>query len=90
VLANREANGERIRTIRVIKARGMPHSNQVREFVIGPGGIELVDIYRSEGRAMIGSARSASQARRLPGDADGNEAPLPTADRRPRGRRAEG
>ena len=34
LLANIEANGERTRTIQVLKSRGMPHSNQVREFVL--------------------------------------------------------
>ena len=34
LLANIEANGERTRTLQVLKSRGMPHSNQVREFVL--------------------------------------------------------
>jgi circadian clock protein KaiC len=38
LLANLEANGERTRTIQVLKSRGMPHSNQVREFVLGRRG----------------------------------------------------
>ncbi len=33
LLSNLEANGERTRALQVIKSRGMPHSNQVREFV---------------------------------------------------------
>ena len=38
MLANIEANGERTRTIQVLKSRGMPHSNQVREFVLSRRG----------------------------------------------------
>jgi circadian clock protein KaiC len=35
LLRNVEFNGERNRTIQVLKSRGMSHSNQVREFVEG-------------------------------------------------------
>ena len=34
MLDNHEANGERTRTIQVVKSRGMAHSNQVREFLL--------------------------------------------------------
>jgi circadian clock protein KaiC len=68
ILANHEANGERTRTVQVLKSRGMAHSNQVREFVIGRRGLELIDIYRrSSGQVVIGSERAAGQARQLPG-----------------------
>jgi circadian clock protein KaiC len=63
LLANREANGERIRTMQVVKARGMAHSNQVREWLFTDHGIELVDIYRSDGRVLTGEARAAEQQR---------------------------
>ena len=39
-----EGIGERNRGIYIVKARGMGHSNQVREFVITGKGIELLDV----------------------------------------------
>ncbi len=36
-----EDGGERTRGLYVLKSRGMPHSKQVREFVISPRGIQL-------------------------------------------------
>ncbi len=38
-----EMHGERTRGLYVIKSRGMVHSNQVRELVIGDDGIHLLD-----------------------------------------------
>jgi len=62
LLGNQEANGERNRTIQVVKARGMAHSNQVREFVMTDAGIKLVDVSRRvDGSVAIGSARGAEQ-----------------------------
>ena len=49
LLSNLEANGERTRALQVIKSRGMPHSNQVREFVFSDRGIDLVDVYLDAG-----------------------------------------
>ena len=74
LLANIEANGERTRTLQVLKSRGMPHSNQVREFVLSERGIELVDVYMPDDRVLTGSERiahaaRAPQARRGPGRA---------------------
>ena len=64
LLGNLEANGERNRTIQVVKARGMAHSNQVREFVMTNDGIQLVDVSRRvDGSVAIGSARGAEQQR---------------------------
>jgi circadian clock protein KaiC len=59
VLRNIEANGERIRTLDVVKSRGMPHSNQVREFVLTSQGLRLLDVVRDQGRVLVGSERSA-------------------------------
>jgi len=60
LVGNPEANGERNRTIQIVKARGMAHSNQVREFVMTDHGITLVDISRrADGSVAIGSARDA-------------------------------
>jgi circadian clock protein KaiC len=62
LLGNPEANGERNRTVQVVKARGMAHSNQVREFVMTDDGIQLVDVSRRlDGSVAIGSARGAQQ-----------------------------
>ncbi len=64
LLANREANGERNRAMQIVKARGMAHSNQVREFAMTDGGIVLVDVSRrADGTVAIGSARAARQGR---------------------------
>ena len=63
LLGNLVANGERNRTIQIIKARGMAHSNQVREFVMTDRGIVLVDVSRRpDGSVAIGSARGVRQA----------------------------
>jgi circadian clock protein KaiC len=40
-----ELDGELSRTLRVVKSRGMPHSNQIREFAFGGDGVELRHVY---------------------------------------------
>ncbi len=62
LLRNVENTGERNRTIFVRKSRGMPHSNQVREFVLSGKGIDLVDVYLGGDRMLTGSARVAQEA----------------------------
>lgn len=57
-----ELNGERNRCIYVLKARGMAHSNQVREFVISSKGIRLLPVYIGAGTVMTGSARLNQEA----------------------------
>jgi len=52
-----ETNGERNRTIDIIKARGMSHSNQLREFQLTDNGIKIVDIYLGSEGMLTGSAR---------------------------------
>jgi circadian clock protein KaiC len=59
VLRNIERNGERIRSLNVLKSRGMPHSNQVREFVLTSHGLKLLDVVRDQGRVLVGSDRAA-------------------------------
>jgi len=56
-LQNLEANGERTRTLYVMKARGMSHSNQIREFLMSTGGIRLVDAYIGAAGVLTGTAR---------------------------------
>lgn len=62
LLRNHEANGERNRTLYVLKARGMSHSNQVREFVLTDKGIQLLDVYLGGDGVLLGSARIARDA----------------------------
>jgi circadian clock protein KaiC len=60
---NVEANGERNRVIQIVKARGIAHSNQIREFVLTSRGVKLLDPYRQvSGRVLVGSVREADQA----------------------------
>jgi circadian clock protein KaiC len=63
LLEDYEGNGERNRVLYVIKARGMAHSNQVREFLISNRGIDLVDAYIGPSGVLTGSARAAQTAR---------------------------
>ncbi|WP_370692828.1 circadian clock protein KaiC [Methylobacterium sp.] len=58
-----EANGERSRTLYVIKARGMSHSNQVREFQMSAAGVRLVDAYIGPAGVLTGTARVVQEAR---------------------------
>ena len=57
-----ETNGERNRGIYVLKARGMEHSNQIREFRLTDTGIELLDVYLGAGGVLTGTARTAQEA----------------------------
>jgi circadian clock protein KaiC len=56
-----EVAGERNRGISVLKSRGMPHSNQIREFTLGDKGLTLIPVYRNDGGFLSGSAREAAQ-----------------------------
>ena len=57
-----EGNGERNRVFYVLKARGMAHSNQIREFLISDRGIDVVDAYIGASGVLTGSARAAQGA----------------------------
>ncbi|MFC0240864.1 circadian clock protein KaiC [Rhodopseudomonas telluris] len=63
LLLNRESNGEFNRELYLLKARGIAHSNQVREFVMSNDGIHLLEPYLGVGGALTGSARRAEEAR---------------------------
>jgi circadian clock protein KaiC len=63
LLQDFEGNGERNRVLYVIKARGMAHSNQIREFLISSKGVDLVDAYIGPSGVLTGSARAAQTAR---------------------------
>jgi circadian clock protein KaiC len=63
LLQDFEGNGERNRVLYVLKARGMAHSNQIREFLISNRGIDLVDAYIGPSGVLTGAARVAQTAR---------------------------
>jgi circadian clock protein KaiC len=63
LLKDFEGNGERNRVLYVLKARGMSHSNQVREFLISDRGIDLVDAYIGPSGVLTGASRVAQAAR---------------------------
>ena len=58
-----ESNGERNRGLYILKARGIAHSNQVREFLLTDHGIELIDAYIGAEGVLMGSGRSNQIAR---------------------------
>lgn len=68
LLRHIESNGERNRGIWVLKSRGMPHSNQIREFVFTEHGIELVDVYLGAEGVLTGTARAAQEAKETAAD----------------------
>jgi circadian clock protein KaiC len=65
LLSNIAANGERTRTLQVLKSRGMRHSHQVREFVLSDEGVGLVDVYLAGDRVLTGTARVSREAQEL-------------------------
>ena len=62
LLQTMEVNGERNRGLYILKSRGMEHSNQVREFVLSEGGVQLRDVYIGSSGVLTGSARTAQEA----------------------------
>ena len=60
---NIEFNGERNRGLYILKARGIAHSNHVREFITTDHGIELRDPRTGSEGVLMGSARSAQVER---------------------------
>ncbi|SCM75842.1 KaiC-like protein 1 [uncultured Pleomorphomonas sp.] len=62
LLLNRESNGEFNRELYLLKARGLSHSNQVREFVMDSDGIRLMLPYMGQGKALTGAARRVAEA----------------------------
>lgn len=63
LLRDIELGGERNRGIYVLKSRGMAHSNQIREFMLTPEGIRLVDVYLGPEGVLTGSMRLAQESR---------------------------
>ena len=58
-----EANGERNRGLYLLKARGMSHSNQIREYLLTDNGVQLIEPYIGPAGVLTGSARAAQEAR---------------------------
>jgi circadian clock protein KaiC len=56
-LRNLEWQAQRDRGVFIQKARGMPHSNQVREFVLSDEGIRLLDVVDGPEGVLTGRAR---------------------------------
>lgn len=63
LLRDIEIQGERNRGIYILKARGLAHSNQIREFLLTDHGINLVDVYQGSEGVLTGSARVNQEAR---------------------------
>lgn len=63
LLRNLEQAGERTRSLYVLKARGMRHSNQIREFLLTDRGADLQDIYVGPDGVLVGSARALQELR---------------------------
>jgi circadian clock protein KaiC len=70
LVKNIESNGERNRGLYILKARGIAHSNQIREFLLTDKGIQLVDAYVGSEGVLMGSARSSQVAREKAADVD--------------------
>lgn len=52
-----EGIGERNRGVSILKARGMAHSNQIREFLVTSEGIRLLDVIIGPGGIVTGAGR---------------------------------
>ena len=70
LVKNIECNGERNRGLYILKARGVAHSNQIREFLLTDHGIQLVDAYVGSEGVLMGSARSSQVAREKAAEVD--------------------
>ncbi|HEY9880995.1 MAG TPA: circadian clock protein KaiC, partial [Leptolyngbyaceae cyanobacterium] len=62
LLRDQENFGERNRLLFVLKARGIHHSNQVREFRMTSQGIEMLDVYLGPSGIVTGTARQIREA----------------------------
>jgi circadian clock protein KaiC len=58
-----EQGGERNRVLYLLKSRGMPHANQVREFLLTDQGVDLVDVCLGPGGVLTGAARTSEEVR---------------------------
>jgi len=60
LLRNLESQAQRDRGVFIQKARGMPHSNQIREFVLSDEGVRLLDVVSGPNGVLTGRARQRS------------------------------
>jgi circadian clock protein KaiC len=58
-----ESGGEHNRGLYILKARGLAHSNQIREFLLTDRGVELRAAYLGDAGVLTGSARLVQEAR---------------------------
>jgi circadian clock protein KaiC len=63
LVRNIESGGERNRGLYILKARGIGHSNQVREFLLTDHGVALREVYLGDAGFLTGSARVSQEAR---------------------------
>jgi circadian clock protein KaiC len=63
LLRDIESGGERNRGLYVLKARGLAHSNQIREYVITGRGLTFREVYLGADGLLTGSARMAQEAK---------------------------
>ena len=63
LLRDMELGGERNRAMYILKSRGMPHSNQIREFLLTSHGIDLKDVYVGPEGVLTGSTRLSLETR---------------------------
>lgn len=63
LVKNIEIGGERNRGIYILKARGISHSNQIREFLLTSDGIDIIDVYKGSEGVLTGTARVMQEAR---------------------------
>jgi circadian clock protein KaiC len=63
LLRDIESGGERNRGLYILKARGIAHSNQIREFLLTSQGVELREVYLGEAGMLTGSGRVMQEAK---------------------------
>jgi len=63
LLRDIESGGERNRGLYILKARGVAHSNQIREFLLTDHGIDLREVYLGDAGLLTGSARVTQEAK---------------------------
>lgn len=64
---------EQNRALCILKSRGMPHSNKIREFVMTNNGVKIIDVYKTSSGILTGAARRADTAVRARGQVKGEQ-----------------
>lgn len=65
LLRNEELNGELNRSLRIVKSRGMDHTNQIREFSMTNKGLIFKELYLGGWEMLTGTARMAQENKDL-------------------------